>query len=183
MEKTNEPYAIAKIAGVKLCESLNIQYQTSYKCLMPCNLYGPGDNYDPISSHFFSALISKIYFAKINKKNKITLWGSGKPLREIMYVDDLSDAIIFFLKKNIKTTIINTGSGDEKSILQYAKFIMEKLDCKLKIDFDKSKPEGTTRKLLDSSIANSYGWKSKINLTKGLKATFHDFLTKNIITK
>ena len=175
LEKTNEPYAVAKIAGLKLCESYNAQHQTNYKCLMPCNLYGPGDNYDSISSHFFSALILKIHQAKINNQNKITLWGTGKPLRELMYVDDLANACIFFIKKKTKETIINIGSGYEKSILQYAKFIMKEMNVSFNIAFDLTKPDGTYRKLLNSSLAKKYGWVSKVNLSRGFKKTYSDF--------
>jgi len=182
LEKTNEPYAVAKIAGLKLCESYNAQHQTNYKCLMPCNLYGPGDNYDSISSHFFSALILKIHQAKLNNQNNITLWGTGKPLRELMYVDDLANACIFFIKKKTKETTINIGSGYEKSILQYAKFIMKEMNVNFNIAFDLTKPDGTYRKLLNSSLAKKYGWISKVNLSRGFKKTYSDFqLQKNNI--
>jgi GDP-L-fucose synthase len=116
LEKTNEPYAIAKIAGIKMCESYNFQYKTNYKCLMPCNLYGPNDNFNLETSHFISALIIKIYLAKIKKNKKIIIWGTGSPKRELMYVDDLADACIFFLKKKTKETLINVGSSIEMSI-------------------------------------------------------------------
>ena len=128
LEKTNEPYAIAKIAGIKMCESYNFQYKTNYKCLMPCNLYGPNDNYDLKTSHFFPALIVKALAAKKNKKNELTLWGSGKPKRELMYVDDLADACIYFLNKKTKDSLINIGTGHDKSILEYAKFILKKIN-------------------------------------------------------
>ena len=133
LEKTNEPYAIAKIAGIKMCESYNFQYKTNYKCLMPCNLYGPGDNYHWHNSHFLPALISKIHYAKIKNKKFIKIWGTGSPKRELMYVDDLADACIYFLNKKTKETLINVGSGMEKSIIDYAKFIINELDLNLKI--------------------------------------------------
>ena len=117
LEKTNEPYAIAKIAGIKMCESYNFQYKTNYKCLMPCNLYGPNDNYDLKTSHFFPALIFKALAAKKNKKNELTLWGSGRPKRELMYVDDLADACIYFLNKKTKDSLINIGTGMTKVYL------------------------------------------------------------------
>ena len=120
LEKTNEPYAVAKIAGIKMCESYNIQYGTNYKCLMPTNTYGPNDNYDLLTSHFYPALIIKIYQAKKNKKNSILLWGNGRAKREIIYVDDLADACIHFLNKKTKESLINIGSGEEKTIEQYA---------------------------------------------------------------
>ena len=120
LEKTNEPYAIAKISGIKMCESYNFQYKTNYKCLMPCNIYGPNDNYNLETSHFFPALIKKSILAKKNKLNKIGLLGTGKPKRELKYVDDLADACIFFMKKKTKETLINVGVSKDMSILKYA---------------------------------------------------------------
>ena len=176
LEKTNEPYAIAKIAGIKLCESFNIQYGTNYKCLMPCNIYGPNDSYDLENSHFFPALISKAHTAIKENRKEIIVWGSGKPKRELMYSDDLADACLFFLKKKTKETLINIGSSIEMTIKDYAKFIIEQLNTKLKIKFDRSKYDGTKRKILDCSIANKYGWKSKINLKNGFKKTYADYI-------
>ena len=176
LEKTNEPYAIAKISGIKMCESYNFQYKTNYKCLMPCNLYGPNDNYNLQNSHFLPALISKIHTAKINKKKYFKLWGSGKPRRELMFVDDLADACIYFLNKKTKETLINIGSGKEMRIVDYAKFINKTLKANLKIKFDTSKPDGTPRKIVDNTIANKYGWKVKTSFEKGLKLTYQDFL-------
>ena len=176
LEKTNEPYAIAKIAGIKMCESYNFQYKTNYKCLMPCNLYGPNDNYNLENSHFLPALISKIYTAKIKKKKYFELWGTGKPKRELMYVDDLADACIFFLNKKTKETLINIGSGNEMKIVDYAKLIIKILKANLQIKFDSSKPDGTPRKIVDIKIAKKYGWKSKISFKKGLKLTYQNFL-------
>ena len=141
LEKTNEPYAIAKIAGIKMCESYNFQYKTNYKCLMPCNLYGPNDNYDLKLSHFFPALVVKALKAKKTKK-KLILWGSGKPKRELMYVDDLAEACVYFLNKKTKVSLINIGTGIEKSILEYAKFILKKINYKCKIILDRSRPDG-----------------------------------------
>ena len=178
LEKTNEPYAIAKIAGIKMCESYNFQYKTNYKCLMPCNLYGPNDNYDLKTSHFFPALIVKALVAKKNKKKKLTLWGSGRPKRELMYVDDLADACIYFLNKKTKDSLINIGTGDDKSILEYAKFILKKINFNCKIILDKSKPDGTQRKIIDNSKALSYGWKSKINLDDGFELTLKSYFSK-----
>ncbi|MAY90744.1 MAG: GDP-fucose synthetase [Rickettsiales bacterium] len=178
LEKTNEPYAVAKIAGIKMCESYNIQYKTNFKCLMPCNTYGPNDNYDHLTSHFYPALISKIHNCKINNKKKITIWGNGKALRELIYVDDLADACIFFMKKKTKESLINIGSNTEKSIENYAKFIIKKLNLNIKIKFDKSKPNGTPRKILDSSIAMKYGWKPKIGLDEGFEKVYQAFLKK-----
>ena len=176
LEKTNEPYAIAKIAGIKMCESYNFQYKTNYKCLMPCNLFGPNDNYNLENSHFLPALLSKIYTAKIKKKKYFELWGTGKPKRELMYVDDLADACIFFLNKKTKETLINVGSGIEMKIIDYAKLIVKILKTDLQIKFDTSKPDGTPRKIVDTNIAKKYGWKSKISFERGLKLTYQDFL-------
>jgi GDP-L-fucose synthase len=126
LEKTNEPYAIAKIAGIKMCESYNFQYKTNFKCLMPCNLYGPNDNYDLNNSHFFPALIKKMHKAKKKKNKKIVVWGTGNPKRELMHVDDLADACIFFFKKKTKESLINIGTGKEKKIIQYVDFLKKK---------------------------------------------------------
>jgi len=176
LEKTNEPYAIAKIAGIKMCESYNFQYKTNYKCLMPCNLYGPNDNYNLENSHFLPALLSKIYTAKIKKKKYLELWGTGKPKRELMFVDDLADACIFFLNKKTKETLINIGSGNEMKIVDYAKLIVKILKADLQIKFDSSKPDGTPRKIVDIKIAKKYGWKPKVSFEKGLKLTYQNFL-------
>lgn len=178
LEKTNEPYAIAKLAGIKMCESYNFQYKTNYKCLMPCNTYGPKDNYNLLTSHFYPALIKKIHDAKMYKKQNIILWGNGKAKRELMYVDDLADACIYFLNKKTKETLINIGSGEEKSILQFAKFLIKKLNTNIEIKFDKRRPNGTPRKILDSSVAKSYGWRPKVNLDKGFIEVYKAFLRK-----
>jgi len=176
LEKTNEPYAIAKIAGIKMCESYNFQYKTNYKCLMPCNLYGPNDNYNLKTSHFFPALIAKAIEVKKNKKKQIILWGTGKPKRELMYVDDLADACIYFMNKKTKESLINVGAGYDLSILNYAKFILKKINLKCKIVLDRSKSDGTPRKIIDSSIARSYGWFPKIELNKGFDLTLKNYL-------
>ena len=178
LEKTNEPYAVAKIAGIKLCESFNSQYGTNYKCLMPCNIYGPNDNYDLKNSHFFPALIAKTHDAIKKNKKELVVWGSGKPKRELMYSSDLADACLFFLKKKTRETLINIGSSKERTISEYAKFIIKKFNTKLKIKFDKSKKDGTKRKILDCSIAKKYGWKPKYSLDYGFEKTYKDFLKK-----
>ena len=179
LEKTNEPYAIAKIAGVKLCENFNIQYGTNYRCLMPCNIYGPGDNYHKKDSHFFPALIAKIHNAIIQKKSSITLWGSGKAKRELLFSEDLAEACLFFLNKKTKETIINIGSSNEMSVDKYAKFIINKLGVKIKINYDKRNLDGTPRKILNSSVARRYGWRPKYSLAKGFVITYNDYI-KNI---
>lgn len=178
LEETNDAYAIAKISGIKMCEAYNQQYGLNYISLMPTNLYGPNDNYNSDTSHFFPALLSKIYYAKKNKLKEIVIWGNGKPKRELMYVEDLADACEFFLKKKTRHNLINIGSGIEKTISEYTKFIMKKIGVKLKIRYDLNKPNGTPRKLLDTNLAKKYGWKSKINLDKGFDLTFRSFLMK-----
>ena len=175
LEKTNEPYAIAKIAGIKMCESYNFQYNTNYKCLMPCNIYGPNDNYDSFTSHFLPALIKKAYFAKKRNKKEIYLWGTGKPKRELLFVDDLADACIHFMNKKTKETLINIGYGKEKKIIDYLKIILKVYKINPKIKFDKKKPDGVYSKLISSKIARSYGWYPKIDLKKGLKLTIESF--------
>ena len=179
LEKTNEPYAIAKIAGIKMCESYNFQYKTNYKCLMPCNLYGPNDNYNPETSHFFPALIAKAIEVKKNKKKELILWGSGKPKRELMYVDDLADACIYFINKKTKESLINVGTGNDSSIMNYAKFILKKMNLRCKIVLDRSKSDGTPRKIIDNSIARKYGWFPRIDLNKGFDLTLKNYLLKN----
>ncbi len=181
LEKTNEPYAIAKIAGISLCKSYNFQYNLNYKCLMPCNAYGINDNYDLNTSHFLPALIRKVIEAVNNKKDFIKIWGSGKPLREVIYCDDIADACIYFLNKKTPETLINIGTGIEKTILQYAKFIMKHLGVNLKIKHVKKNLDGTKKKLLDISLAKKYGWKYKTSLEKGLSITINDYLKKNIL--
>ena len=178
LEKTNEPYAIAKIAGIKMCESYNFQYNTNYKCLMPCNTYGPNDNYDLLTSHFYPALIKKVHLAKKKNEKNIIVWGNGTAKREIIYVDDVADACIFFLNKKTKESLINVGSGVEKTISQYAKFLIKKINPNIKIIYDKKKPNGTPRKILDSSVAKKYGWTAKINLESGFRAVYKSYLKK-----
>ena len=169
LEETNESYAIAKIAGIKMIESFNKQYNRNYICLMPCNLFCPNDNYDTQNSHFLPALIKKIYLASKKKgKNKIVkLWGTGKPLREVLHVDEVASACEFFLRKKIKNSLINIGSPIEMSIKNYAYLIRKKIDSEVKIKFNNDKKiDGVMRKKLNLSLANSYGWKSKMNFSK-----------------
>ena len=178
LEPTNEAYAIAKIAGLKMCDAYNKQYKLNYICLMPTNLFGPNDNYNLNNSHFFPALISKIHKAKKENKKLINLWGNGKVKRELMYVDDLAEACEYFLKKKTKHTLINIGSGEERSILSFAKFVMKKLNVKLKIKLDRNKPSGTPRKILNTKLAQSYGWKSRFTLSEGFDLTYKAYLNK-----
>ena len=176
LEETNESYAVAKIAGIKMIEAFNKQYKTKYICLMPCNLFGPNDNYDPKNSHFVPALIKKIFAA--SKKNKIVkLWGTGKPLRELLYVDDVADACEYFLRKKTKFSLINIGSPIEMSIKDYAIKIKNKIDPNVLIKFDNNvKLDGVKRKKLDTSLAAKNGWRAKINFSKALDKTIEDYI-------
>ena len=176
LEKTNEPYAIAKIAGIKMCESYNFQYNMNYKCLMPCNTFGPNDNYDLKTSHFLPALIKKLYNAKKNKKKSIIIWGNGKAKRELIYVDDVAEACLFFLKKKTKESLINIGSSYEKTILEFAEMVSRALGIKVIFELDKSKPNGTPRKILDNTISRKYGWVPNNNIKKAIKTTYRDFI-------
>jgi GDP-L-fucose synthase len=175
LEQTNEPYAVAKIAGVKMCEAYNSQFGTNYKCIMPANTYGPNDHYDLKNSHFFAALIRKAHECKTNNKKKFEIWGTGKPFRELIYVDDVADACIFFMKKKIKDTLINIGTGKDYTISYYANFIKKKMNLNSIIKFDKTKPDGVERKVLNISKAISYGWKPKISLNEGFDRTYASY--------
>ena len=180
LEPTNEPYAIAKIAGIKLCESYNLQYGTNYISLMPSNVYGPNDNFNLRSSHFFPALLKKIYFAKIKKKKKITIWGSGNVRRELLYVDDLARACFHFMNIKTKSSIFNIGTGTDGTIREYLDFLLRKLNVKIKVIWDKSKPDGVKRKLLDISLAKKYGWQPSFTMDKGFKLFYKNFLKENV---
>ena len=178
LEKTNDAYAIAKIAGIKMCQSYNEQYKTNYKCLMPTNTFGPNDNYNELNSHFLPALIKKVHNLKNNKKSILTLWGNGKAKREVIYVDDIADACVYFMNKKLKETFINIGTGKDYPILDYAKLILKLVvpNKKIKIRYDLSKPNGTPKKVLDVSLAKSYGWSYKNTLKEALYKTYKDFL-------
>ena len=178
LEETNESYAVAKIAGIKMIEAFNRQFNTNYICLMPCNLFGPNDNYDSQSSHFLPALIKKIYLAsKLKKKKKIVkLWGTGKPLREVLHVDEVANACEFFLRKKIKRSLINIGSPVEMSIKNYANFIKKKIDTDVLIKFNNNKKlDGVFRKKLDLNLANTYGWRSQMNFSKVLDEVIWEY--------
>ena len=178
LEETNESYAIAKIAGIKMIESINKQYNRNYICLMPCNLFGPNDNYDTQNSHFLPALIKKIYLAsKKRGKNKIVkLWGTGKPLREVLHVDEVANACEFFLRKKTNNFLINIGSSIEMSIKNYANLIKNKIDTEVLVKFDNNrKLDGVMRKKLNLSLASSYGWRSRMNFSKVLDEIIEDF--------
>ena len=178
LEKTNDAYAVAKIAGIKMCESYNAQYKTNYKTLMPTNTFGPNDNYDTLNSHFIPALIRKVHEIKINKKKQLVLWGNGLAKREVIHVDDVADACVYFMNKKIKEPLINIGNGKVYSIKHYAKLILNILipKNKIKIVFDLSKPNGTPRKVLNISLAKKYGWRSKIKLKEEILKTYHNYI-------
>ena len=182
LEKTNEPYAVAKIAGIKMCESYNYQYKTNYKCLMPTNTFGPNDNYHPLNSHFFPSLIRKIHFLKKKGGKKLLIWGDGTPKRELIYVDDLADACVYFMKKKTNETIINIGTGKDFSIKQYAKIFLDTIypNSNVAILYDKSKPNGTPRKVMNVNLAKKYGWKAKTNIKKAINITYKDFVDRKI---
>lgn len=178
LEQTNEPYAIAKIAGIKLCESYNRQYGTQYVSVMPTNLYGPNDNYDLNNSHVLPALIGKAHEAKVRGDKKLVVWGSGKPMREFLHVDDMADACVFLMEQGIADGIYNVGTGTDVTIRGLAETVMRVVGFEGEIEFDTSKPDGTPRKLLDVSRMASLGWRARIALVDGIKNTYSDFLTK-----
>ncbi len=179
LEETNDAYAIAKIAGIYMCANYSKNYNLNYKSLMPPNMYGPGDNYDLQNSHFYPALINKIAKAKRQNKKYVILWGTGKAKRELMFVEDFADALIYFMNKDFKEPFLNIGTGKSYSIKWYTKFLMKKIGVNLKIKFDKSKPDGTPEKCLDISLAKKYGWKPKSDFHKGFDTTFKDYQKNN----
>ena len=179
LEPTNEWYAIAKIAGLKLCKAYALQYKRNFISAMPTNLYGPGDNFDVKSGHVLPGLINKIHYAFEHNKKNVIIWGTGKPKREFLFVDDLVDALVFLMKNYNKSDHINVGSGNEVSILNLAKTIAKVIGFKGKFVFDKSKPDGTPRKFINSKKINSLGWKSRTSLLKGIEDTYYSYLKKN----
>lgn len=176
LEETNDAYSIAKIAGLKMCEYYSNKYGLNFKSFMPPNLYGPNDNYDLFESHFFPALIKKIHNAKKNNKKELIIWGTGKAKRELMFVDDFAEALVFFMNKKIKQSFLNIGTGKDYSIKWYANFLMKKFNVKLTIKYDKSKPDGMPKKCLDITLAKKYGWKPKENINEAFEKTYKDFL-------
>ena len=180
LEKTNEPYAVAKIAGIKLCEAYQSQYGRNYISLMPTNLYGPNDNYDLETSHVLPALIRKAHEAKLKENKELALWGSGRPRREFLYVDDLADACVFFMEKQFGRvdipSLINIGCGQDQSIKKLAEIVMKIVGLDGRIVYDTSKPDGTAQKLLDVSLAKKFGWSAKTPLEEGIKKSYSDFL-------
>ncbi|MGC6479559.1 MAG: GDP-L-fucose synthase family protein [Flavobacteriaceae bacterium] len=178
LEPTNQWYALAKISGVKLIEALKSQYGRDYLALMPTNLYGPGDNYDLKTSHVLPALLRKFHEAKLNNHSPVTVWGSGKPLREFMHVDDLARAVLYSVENTLPDSLYNVGSGEEISIKDLALLIQNIVGHKGEIIWDNTKPDGTPRKLMDSKILTSLGWKVKINLELGVNNTYNDYVKR-----
>lgn len=178
LEETNEPYAIAKIAGIKLCESYRRQYGCNFISAMPTNLYGPNDNYDLQNSHVLPALIRKFHEAKINGSPAVEVWGTGNPRREFLHVDDLAEACLFLMENYNQESIINIGYGSDISIKELAELIKKVTGFVGEIVFDSSRPDGTLRKLMDSSKINQLGWKAKTILVEGIIKTYHNFLER-----
>lgn len=178
LEQTNEPYAIAKIAGVKLCESYNRQYGTQYVAAMPTNLYGPNDNYDLNNSHVLPALIRKAHEAKLRGDAEYVVWGSGKPMREFLYVDDLAEACVHLMESGVAGGLFNIGTGEDITIRELAETVMEVVGFAGKIVFDATKPDGTPRKLLNVDRMKEAGWSAKLSLREGISRSYQDFLSR-----
>jgi GDP-L-fucose synthase len=176
LEPTNEPYAIAKIAGIKMCQSYNRQHGTEFISAMPTNLYGPGDNFDPETSHVLPALIRKFHEAKENGREKVTLWGTGSPKREFLYVDDLADSCVFLMNNYNENEPINIGTGQDISIQELAEMIKGITGFQGEIEWDTSKPDGTPRKLLDVSRLHNLGWQHQTELKDGIQRTYEWYL-------
>jgi GDP-L-fucose synthase len=188
LESTNEPYAVAKIAGIKLCESYNRQYGVDYRSVMPANLYGPGDNYHAENSHVIPALIRRFHEAKLNGAPKVVIWGSGSPMREFLYVDDMAaacvhvmnlDKSVYDLYTEPMLSHINVGFGSDVTIKDLAQVVGEVVGYQGEIDFDPTKPDGTAKKLMDSGRLNSLGWKAQVNLKDGLSLAYQDYLANS----
>lgn len=180
LEKTNEAYALAKISGLKYCEYLNRQYNTDFISVMPTNLYGPNDNYHPEHSHVLPALIRRFHEAKENNLNEVVIWGTGTPLREFLYVDDLADACVYLMNTYSGNETVNLGTGKELSIKELAELVKKVVGFKGNITFDTTKPDGTPRKLLDVSKLEKLGWKYKTELEDGIKLAYEDFLNNDM---
>lgn len=180
LEPTNEPYAIAKIAGIKLCESYNRQYGTQYVSVMPTNLYGPNDNYDLNNSHVVPALIRKAHEAKVRGDKELVVWGSGKPMREFLYVDDMAEALVFLMEAGISEGMFNVGTGEDVTIRELAETVMGVVGFEGEIVFDASKPDGSPRKLLNVDRMRGLGWQARTSLRDGIAKAYADFLTKAV---
>jgi GDP-L-fucose synthase len=180
LEPTNESYAIAKIAGIKLCEAYRRQYDRDFISVMPTNLYGPGDNYHPERSHVVAALIRRFHEAKINNASTVVVWGTGQPRREFLYVDDFADACVSVLKNYSGLQFINIGVGEDITVAELARTVAEVIGFRGNITYDSSKPDGMPRKLLDVSRLSGMGWKAKTSLPEGLRRAYSDFLTNTV---
>jgi GDP-L-fucose synthase len=188
LEPSNEPYAIAKITGIRMCDAYNRQYGTNFIAAMPTNLYGPGDNYHPENSHVLPALIRRFHEAKAENREKVVCWGSGKPLREFLYSDDLADACLFLLQNvdcrdiafedetGTNQAHINVGSGEEISIRELAEMVRLEVAYDGQVDWDTTRPDGTPRKLMDSTRLRTLGWEPRIRLKEGIALAYRDFL-------
>lgn len=172
LEPTNEPYAVAKVAGVKLCEAFNAQYGTRYVAVMPTNLYGPNDNFDLTTAHVLPALLHKAHVAKQEGRDTFTVWGSGRPRREFLYVDDLADACILLMERRIGEGIYNIGAGTDLTVKELAETVMRVVGFEGKLVFDASKPDGTPRKLLDASRMHALGWRPRYGLEEGIRLAY-----------
>ena len=182
LEHTNEPYAIAKIAGIKMCDAYRSQYGCNFISVMPTNLYGPNDNYDLNTSHVLPALIRKFHEAKIQDQPEVIVWGSGTPRREFLHADDMADACVFLIKNYNEEGLINIGVGEDLSIKELAEMIKEITGYNGEIVFDKSRPDGTPRKLMDVSKLSTLGWKASIRLSDGIRKVYHEkFLNRSVI--
>jgi GDP-L-fucose synthase len=188
LEPTNEPYAVAKIAGIKLCESYNRQYGVDYRSVMPTNLYGVGDNYHPENSHVIPALVRRFHEAKVNQLPEVLIWGSGTPMREFLYVDDMAAASVYVMELDQSIyeahtqpmlSHINVGFGSDVSIKELSQTVSEVVGYQGKIGFDRTKPDGTLRKLMDSGRLNALGWQARVTLREGLEMAYQDFLNNN----
>ncbi|MBA7675951.1 GDP-L-fucose synthase [subsurface metagenome] len=182
LEPTSEPYAIAKIAGIKMCQSYHRQYHTNFISVVPDNLYGPNDDFDPETSHVLAALLHKFHLAKVEGKSSVTVWGTGKPRRGFLYVDDLADACIFLMNNYHDSEIINVGYGEDLLVKDLVLLIRDVVGVEAEIIFDSSKPDGAPRKLLDASKIRKMGWTPKVSLEEGIRRTY-DWYKEQVATK
>lgn len=180
LEPTNEPYALAKIAGIKMCQSYNRQFHTHFISCMPTNLYGLNDNYNLMNAHVLPALLRKVHEAKVNKQPSFTVWGTGTPRREFLYVEDLAEACLFLMKEYLGDETINVGSGEEIAIKDLALLVAEEVGYRGDLVFDSSRPDGTPRKLLDVSRLQAMGWKAQVGLREGIRRTYADFASGKV---
>jgi len=179
LEETNEPYAIAKIAGIKMCDAYRAQYGCNYISVMPTNLYGLNDNYHPQNSHVLPALIGRFHEAKQSGATEVVIWGTGTPKREFLYADDLAEACYYLMQNYNEPGLVNIGTGEDVSIKELAELVKETVGFQGEIKYDTSKPDGTPRKLMDVSKLHAYGWKHTIELPQGIQLAYQDFLSKN----